>query len=151
MAGFHCVHLLSWKASVLTFRLTTCWLLTTPSQSCQVSIHVFSKLDAHQESHTFNAYFTLYGCFYLNKVHCENRMCHILEGQTGVLCLINNTIIYGCTQEEHSECLQATLQQIQIAGATLNNYHGKCEFNCTSIRFLVCVDKQQTSNLNFRH
>ena len=47
-------------------------------------------------------------------------MSNILEGQAGVLCLIDDIIIYGGTQEEHDKHLQATLKRIQKAGVTLN-------------------------------
>ena len=39
-------------------------------------------------------------------------MSDILEGQAGVLCLIDDVIIYGHTQEEHNEHLHATLKRI---------------------------------------
>ena len=61
-------------------------------------------------------------------------MSDILEGQEGALCLIDDVIIYGRTQEEHNESLHATLKRIETAGVTLNKE--KCKFNCTNLRFL---------------
>ena len=113
---------------------------------------VFSKLDANsgfwqipldEESRPLITFITPYGRFCFNKMpfgissapeHFQKRMSNILEGQAGVLCLIDDIIIYGRTQEEHDKHLQATLKCIQKAGVTLNKE--KCKFNCTSIRFL---------------
>jgi hypothetical protein len=43
-------------------------------------------------------------------------MSEILEGQVGVLCLMDDIIIYGHSQEEHNQRLQATLRRLESAG-----------------------------------
>ena len=54
-------------------------------------------------------------------------MSEILEGLDGVLCLIDDVLIWGRNAEEHNKRLTAALDRIQKAGATLNP--SKCEFN----------------------
>ena len=45
----------------------------------------------------------------------------------GVVCLIDDVLIYGRNQEEHDERLLAYLSRIEEAGLTLNKE--KCEFS----------------------
>ena len=66
--------------------------------------------------------------------HFQKRMNEILSGLPGVVCLIDDVLIYGSIQEEHDKHLQAVLERIQSAGATLNKE--KCEFGKTTIKFL---------------
>ena len=53
-------------------------------------------------------------------------MSQILEGLEGVLCLIDDVLVFANTEEQHAARLQATLERIQTAGATLN--FEKCLF-----------------------
>ena len=61
-------------------------------------------------------------------------MNEILSGLPGVVCLIDDILIYGSTQEEHNKRLQAAFECIQSAGATLNKEN--CEFSKVTIKFL---------------
>jgi len=56
------------------------------------------------------------------------------EGLDGVLCLIDDVLIFGSSKEEHDARLSAVLQRIEKAGATLNKE--KCLFRQTKIKFL---------------
>ena len=75
----------------------------------------------------------------------------ILAGQEGVLCHMDDVLVFGRTQQEHDARLYATLQKIQSAGATLNKE--KCEFSRDRLTFLghfidrdgVSPDPQKTS------
>ena len=58
----------------------------------------------------------------------------ILNGLEGVVCMIDDVLIYGRTQAEHDRNLPAALKWIQKSGLTLNP--DKCEFSKPSIRFL---------------
>ena len=116
---------------------------------------IFSKLDANSgfwqipladSSRHLTTFITPYGRFCFNKMpfgissapeYFQKRMSKILEGQEGVLCLMDDIIIYGQNQEEHNKRLHTTLQCIESAGVTLNK--DKCKFNCTSIKFLGYV------------
>ena len=61
-------------------------------------------------------------------------MSQILSGLDGVLCHIDDVLIYGSTTEEHDTRLRAALSHLQTAGVTFNA--DKCLFSQTSIHFL---------------
>ena len=61
-------------------------------------------------------------------------MSDILSGLKGVVCLIDDVLVYVATQEEHDKNLLAALNRIQDAGLTLNRK--KCVFSTTTIKFL---------------
>ena len=113
---------------------------------------VFSKLDANsgfwqiplsQSSRPLTTFITPYGRYCFNKMpfgissapeHFQKRMNHILTGLNGVLCLMDDVLIFAKDQAEHDKRLEAALTRIQVAGATLNLE--KCEFGKTQIKFL---------------
>ena len=57
-----------------------------------------------------------------------------LSDLDGVVCLIDDVLVYGKTEQEHDQCLKATLRRISEAGLTLSKE--KCIFGATSISFL---------------
>ena len=61
-------------------------------------------------------------------------MSTILDSLAGVLCLMDDILIFGKDQKEHDTRLTTALEKIQAAGVTLNKE--KCEFNKTSLTFL---------------
>ena len=58
----------------------------------------------------------------------------MLEGLQGVLCLMDDVLVYGRDQEDHDRKLEAVLQRVQSAGVTLNP--DKCEFSKDQLKFL---------------
>ena len=58
----------------------------------------------------------------------------LLVGLPGVLCHMDDVLIFGKDIQEHDARLEQVLQQIQAAGATLNQE--KCQFRKSSIKFL---------------
>ena len=113
---------------------------------------VFSKLDANsgfwqiklaEESSKLTTFITPFGRFRFNRLpfgitsapeHYQKRMSAILAGIHGVVCMIDDVLVFGRTQEEHDKCLEAVLKRIQEAGGTLNR--DKCEFATTGVKFL---------------
>ena len=113
---------------------------------------VMSKLDANsgfwqiplaQESRELTTFITPFRRYCFNKLpfgissapeHFQKRMSTILEGLAGVLCLMDDILIFGKDQNEHDTRLTAALERIQAAGVTLNKE--KCEFNKTSLTLL---------------
>ena len=113
---------------------------------------VMSKLDANsgfwqiplaQESCELTTFITPFGRYCFNKLpfgissapeNFQKRMITILEGLAGVLCLMDDILIFGKDQNEHDTQLTAALERIQAAGVTFNKE--KCEFNKTSLTFL---------------
>ena len=113
---------------------------------------VFSKLDANsgfwqiplsQSSHLLTTFITPTGCYCFNKLpfgissapeHFQCRMSELLEGLKGVLCHMDDILVFGRDQAEHDSRLTAVLTRIEATGATLNPH--KCEFNKSSLKFL---------------
>ena len=61
-------------------------------------------------------------------------MSSILDGEEGVLCHMDDILIFKQMQEEHDVRLHRVLKKIQSAGITLNK--NKCEFKKESLLFL---------------
>ena len=113
---------------------------------------IFSKLDANAgfwqiplsvESALLTTFITPFGRFCFRRLpfgitsaseHFQRRMTEILAGLPGVVCLIDDMLVHGRSQEEHDEHLQAVLTRLSEAGVTLNR--NKCKFSCTSVTFL---------------
>ena len=58
----------------------------------------------------------------------------MLEGLEGVLCLIDDVLVFGKNQQEHDARLKAVLERLQSKKVTLNG--DKCEFSKTQLKFL---------------
>ena len=61
-------------------------------------------------------------------------MNNILSGLPGVLCHMDDVLIFGSTQQEHDDRLHKVLQKLQSAGVTLNRE--KCGFSKKQLSFL---------------
>jgi len=61
-------------------------------------------------------------------------MRELLAGLEGVLCQMDDILVFGRDQAEHDRRLIAVLARIEEAGATLNPQ--KCEFSRTTLKFL---------------
>ena len=133
---------------------------------------VMSKLDANsgfwqiplaKNCRELTTFITPFGRYCFNKLpfgissapeHFQKRMSTILDGLAGVLCLMDDILIFGKDQKEHDTRLTAALERIQAAGVTLNK--DKCEFNKTSLTFLghtidgkgISPDPQKTAAIS---
>ncbi|XP_049271184.1 uncharacterized protein K02A2.6-like [Rhipicephalus sanguineus] len=111
----------------------------------------FSKLDLasayyqvtlHPDSRDLTAFITHDGLFRFKRV-CfglasapaafQQLMTAILHGCKGVLCYIDDIIIFGRTESEHVRNLEQVLLRISEAGLKLND---KCIFNASELSFL---------------
>lgn len=106
---------------------------------------LFSKIDANsgfwqiplaKESALLTTFLTPFGRFCFNRLcfgissapeHYQKRMSQILEGLDGVLCQMDDVLVYGDTQAQHDTRLLAVLGRLQEAGVTLRGE--KCEFS----------------------
>ena len=112
---------------------------------------VFSKLDANsgfwqiplaKESRLLTTFITPYGRYCFNKLPFgissapelfQKRMNNILRGLEGVLCLMDDILIFAKDMEHHKR-VTSVLIRIKEAGVTLNM--DKCEFAKSKITFL---------------
>lgn len=113
---------------------------------------IFSKLDANSgfwqiplspESIPLTTFITPFGRYCFNRLpfgitsapeHFQRRMSEILGDLEGVVCLIDDVLIHGRTQEEHDERLFKVLCRLQKEGLTLNRV--KCKFSQREVPFL---------------
>ena len=121
---------------------------------------MFSKLDENsgfwqvplaEKSRLFATFITRFGRYCYNKLpfgissapeHFQRRMHSLLEGLLGVLCVMDDILIFGTTRQEHNSQLQAVLKLFSSAGITLNSR--KCEFCKTSLTYPGYVIDQRS-------
>jgi hypothetical protein len=119
---------------------------------------VFSKLDANSgfwqipldpESRKLTCFITPYGRFCFNRLPFgissapevfSRLMSHTLQDLPGIICHMDDVMVYGSSQQEHDSNLRAVLKRIQEAGLTLNE---KCEFSKERMVFLGHVISPQ--------
>ncbi|XP_041671079.1 neoverrucotoxin subunit beta-like [Cheilinus undulatus] len=113
---------------------------------------LFSKLDANmgfwqiplsEESAKNTTFITLFGRFHFNRLpfgiasapeHFQCMMAEVTEGLDGVVCHIDDLLVWGRDQEEHDARLHAVLKSLEKAGITLNM--SKCELSKSEVVFL---------------
>ena len=113
---------------------------------------IFTRLDANSgfwqiplspESRLLTTFITPFGRYCFNKLpfgissapeHFQRRMSRILSGLAGVVCQMDDVLIFGCNRAEHDARLEAALTRIKAAGITLNR--DKCVFGQEKLQFL---------------
>ena len=113
---------------------------------------LFSKLDANSgffqiplapSSRPLTTFITPFGRYHFNKLPFgltsapelfQQRMEKLLQGLDGVVCFMDDVLIYASTEEEHDCRLRRVLDRIASAGVTLNL--SKCLFKQKEIKFL---------------
>ena len=61
-------------------------------------------------------------------------MSQILDGQEGVVCQVDDILVYGKDTAEHDRHLDQVMEQLKEAGVTL--YRKKCKFAVSKVNFL---------------
>lgn len=116
----------------------------------------FSKLDANtgfwqiplsKESALLTMFITPNGRYHFNRLpfgiasapeHFHNMMMtEITTGLEGVVCHMDDVLIWGATKEQHDTRLRAVLERAEKAGVTLNM--SKCEFGQREVKFLGVI------------
>ena len=113
---------------------------------------VFSKLDANagfwqiplsKDSAMLTTFVTPFGRYHFNRLPFgitsapevfQKQMSQALDGLDGVVCLMDDILVYGSNQEEHDARLLAVLNRLRETGITLNG--NKCQFSKKSVKFL---------------
>ena len=113
---------------------------------------MFSKLDAYcgfwqvkldPESRLLTTFVTPWGRFCFKRMpfgissapeFFQRAMEKILEGLDGVICLMDDVLIFGKTAKEHWTRVRNVLKRIEKAGMTLKKE--KCEFGVREVKFL---------------
>ena len=113
---------------------------------------VFSKIDCNsgfhqipldEKSQELTTFITPYGRYCYTRLPFgissgpevfQRRMSQFLENHAGVICDIDDLLIFGKCKQEHDQRLKKVMQTLQEAGVTLNG--DKCQFARDKIRFL---------------
>ena len=113
---------------------------------------IFSKLDAKSgfwqiplspSSRLLTTFITPVVIYCFNKLpfgissapeHFQRRMSEILVDLPGVMCQMDDILVFEKTQSEHDQHLEAVLRLIEEANVTLSPQ--KCEFSKTKLTFL---------------
>ena len=64
----------------------------------------------------------------------QKRMSQILENLDGVICQMDDVLVFGRTDNEHDKRRSKVLSRLERANVTLNS--AKCEFKKTSVKFV---------------
>ena len=78
--------------------------------------------------------------------HFQQRMNSLLLGLQGVLCVMDDIIVFGKNQQERNGRLHAVLTRLSASGMTLNSE--KCEFSKSHLTFLGHVIDSQGISLD---
>ncbi|XP_064483051.1 uncharacterized protein K02A2.6-like [Ornithodoros turicata] len=113
---------------------------------------VFSKLDANsgfwqiplsEQSKHLTTFITPFGRYSFNRLpfgissapeHFQKRVATLLKDLHGVLCHMDDILIWGANQIEHDHHLEAVMTRIQEAGMSLNK--DKCICSVSQVTFL---------------
>ena len=112
---------------------------------------LFTKLDANsgfwqeklaENSQLLTTFLTPFGRYCFQRLpfglksapeRFQKRMLTELEGLEGVICIMDDILVHGKTQEQHDDRLEAVLRRLTKARITLNP--GKCEFSRRHLKF----------------
>ncbi|UYV75047.1 K02A2.6-like [Cordylochernes scorpioides] len=112
----------------------------------------FSKLDANsgfwqfglaKESQKLTTFITPFGRFFFKRIPFgitsapeifQRKITQLLGKIEGVVCFMDDIVVYGSSLEEHNERVRQVLKKIQEEGMTLNPE--KCQFGVKTVKFL---------------
>ena len=113
----------------------------------------FTKLDANsgfwqiklsEKSALFTTFITSVGRFCFDRLpfgitsapeFYQKKMSYILSSLPGVVCMIDDILVFGQSQQEHDQRLQSVLRRLTKAGITLNSE--KCEFSKKGVGHVI--------------
>ena len=71
----------------------------------------------------------------------QREISKVLDGLEGVVCMMDDIVVFGSTREEHDKRLHEVLTKLQVSGLTLNKE--KCRFRESEIEFLGQIISSQ--------
>ncbi|UYV79808.1 K02A2.6-like [Cordylochernes scorpioides] len=113
---------------------------------------IFSRLDANsgfwqiklsEESQTLMTFITPFGRYKFKRLpfgissapeHFQKRTSAIIRGVNGVICHMDDILIFAKRKEDHDETLREVLRRLNNSGITLNKE--KCQFSVSNVTFL---------------
>ena len=113
---------------------------------------IFSKLDANsgfwqikmeESSRLYTTFVTPWGRYCFKRMpfgissapeFFQREMEKILQGLEGVVCMMDDVLVFGSTPAEHWGRLKAVLDRVSRSGMTLKKE--KCEFGCSEVKFM---------------
>ena len=119
---------------------------------------IFTKLDANNgfwqvkldpASAKLTTFITPFGRFYFKRLpyglnaapeYFMKRMYQVLEGLEGVVCQVDDILVYGDSEAEHDQRLSNVLKRLEEAQITLNK---KCVFSAKSVHYLGHIIDQE--------
>ena len=119
----------------------------------------FSKIDANsgfhqiklsEDSAYLTTFITPFGRFCFKRLPFgissgpeifQREISKILDGLMGVVCMMDDIVVFGSTREEHDKRLCEVLTKLQVSGLTLNKE--KCRFRESEIEFLGQIISSQ--------
>uniref|UniRef100_A0A8C7X167 ribonuclease H n=1 Tax=Oryzias sinensis TaxID=183150 RepID=A0A8C7X167_9TELE len=96
-----------------------------------------------EESAKYTTFITPFGRYYFRRLpfgiasapeHFQNRMSEVINSLEGVVCHMDDVLVWGRTQEEHDTRLHVVLKRLQEASISLNVE--KCELSKQEVIFL---------------
>ena len=103
----------------------------------------YYQLEIHEASKELTTFITPFGRYVFNRLPMgissapeiyHREMTSIVGGLEGVITLLDDSLVFGTTKEEHDHRLSKVLERMQENKVTLNKE--KCEFGVQEIRFL---------------
>lgn len=100
----------------------------------------FWQIPLDEESAKYTTFITPYGRFHFKRLpfginsvpeHFQRVMADVIEGLDGVICHIDDLLVWGKDQEQHDTRLHALLEKLLRARVTLNKE--KCELSKSEV------------------
>ena len=102
----------------------------------------FHQIPLHPENQELTIFITPFGRYCYKRLPFgiswkkeifHREMTRVLEGIPGVICDVDDVLVFGRNQQEHDSRLRIVLLKMKEAGVTLSE---KCKFSVDSVKFL---------------
>ena len=103
----------------------------------------FHQIELSEDSVDLTTFITPFGRFCFKRLPFgissrpeifQPEISKVLDGLTGVVCMMDDIVVFGSTGEERDKHLREVLTKLQVSGLRLNKQ--KCRFRESEIEFL---------------